>query len=369
MTIIPDLVIIFIMRNAHSSSDVGEIAYRRMKSRDGEAVARLAAGSPDTGMVAFTLLYNIDPYRVFHELEEAHGTVAESIGGSTLVGAIYSRLGKFNYEGELRPFALVSSLLVHPDYRCGGIASGLLANEMEAVRSQIGPEGVAIANIQKGNVGSQRSAGKVFSQTFGKAYAIPFPVSSKPPAPMPGVTIRKAEAAEFEEIAEKLNAFYQGYNFFSPETGRGLEQWCGKSYFPNPFRHYYVAVDKPGNILAGMALIEGYRFRTFKVFHMPGIMRLLNKVIKLVPPNGLFLEAELDKIWHAPGQAAAARYLFRTLRWQWREKADALVVYIDPAGPLAKVFKPRPWTLKTEFNVVLEAPVPPSNRLMCPITE
>ncbi len=71
-----------------------------------------------------------------------------------LVGAGFVDFGHCNFEGELRDYASLSGVVVHPHFRRRGIASRLAQWRVEYAREHIGDGGVILTSIQEENTGS-----------------------------------------------------------------------------------------------------------------------------------------------------------------------------------------------------------------------
>ncbi|MCP4220917.1 MAG: GNAT family N-acetyltransferase [bacterium] len=358
------------------------ITIRQMKPEDGLEVAALAAASPDNGLVTFRLDYQVDAWSAMEAQYERRVGVVAIKNGTRVVGAADVSFGECMYEAGLFPYAHFAHLVVHPGFRRLGIASRLCAWLMEHAPKELDPHHmgkdphhmgveskfIAYGYIQKGNRGSQGAVRKVFPDFTGPITAVPFKTLSKEPRPVPGLDVRKVDSERLAGVVEGLNKFAENHNFFQPQTGETLTAWCEKTLFGEPFRHYYVAMDSQNNIVAGMGVTEMYRLRVLTVVKMPSLMRVLNRVLRLVPPEGVLRELVVDKVWFAPGAEEAARYLWDRVRWEWSDGANVVDVFMDPAGPLIEVFRIRPWTIKADLDVVLHAPRQ-STRILCPMPD
>lgn len=345
------------------------ITFRQMKASDAPAIAKLFKNSPDAGQVSFTPYYNIDIFEAFllgHP--EMVGVVAESTDVEGVIGSNIMNFGHCYFEGELRPYAMGNLAKVHPNYRRQGIATQMKQWLIDYTYQKTGNETVIWSLIQKGNISSQKTVQKWYKQFGGQIIVYPAKMLNKPPSPIQNLSVRVAKPSELAEISQQLNQFYTGYNFYEPQNAEHLTHWLAQTPFEEPFRHYMVVTDKSNQILAGMALIEEYRVRGLHITDMPFVMEMLNKLVKLLPSDGIMREVLADKIWYAPGHLTAAQYLWDTLRWQWRDKGNVMRVMVDANSPIVDIFRLRPWTLKSEMAMAAAGPVAMSlDRLVSPI--
>jgi GNAT superfamily N-acetyltransferase len=276
---------------------------------------------------------------------------AETVEGK-LVGVCFVRFSQLRVEGHLRDAAFLHSIVVHPDHRRQGIAAQMTQWCVERIQERIGPEGVIYAGVQERNDASFATAQKWMPETVGYFYGSAVPMRSQPPKLLTGIVIRAAGINEFDEISRHLNTFYQNHNFSPYETSERLESWLQNSPFDTPFRHYYIAVDDDGNLLAGLGLTESYRATELHVVRMPAYMRWLNKILKVVPQDGIMRRLGISKIWFAPNQLKVAQHLWESLRWQYRDKGNSLMFFFDPTSPVAKIPKIPFWMPKAKLTMV-----------------
>ena len=335
-----------------------KFSLRPITPQDGPALAKLMDETPDTGMISAAAHFEMDAYQALKTAQgDFIGVAAENPGHAGFIGSCLARFGHCQFEGKLRPVALINSLDTHPDFRQQGVGSGMVKWLVERCRERFGAEGVIWALIQHGNTGSERTVGKHLKQFIGdRLSAAPIQTRRKPPAAVRNLTVRAAEAGEYAEVAEKLNAFYQDFNFYEPETAGSLADWCATTPFDTPFRHYLVVTDAGGNMLAGAGVTETYRVRTLHIRHMPGLLRFLNTFFRMVPTNGITRELVPGRFWFSEGQMEAAKYLFESIRWQWRDRADLVMMSVDSLNPLREVLDLKPWIPVTRFALVVDSP-------------
>lgn len=340
-----------------------DVALRPLTPTDGPAVAELCEHSPDTGRVSFSFRYQRDAYQVLSALKpHSLGVVATRPDHAELLGLGTVSFGQCQFEGQVGPFALLDNLHVHPAFRQQGMAATLSQWRIAAARDQIGAEGLLVAAIQQDNVGSLTNARRWCRQLVGRLTLGAFPLRTRPVNPPRALSLRPAELAELDLIAHSLNTFYHAYHLYPPETGETLQAWLGQTAGDIAFRGYWVAIDAAGQIQAGLGVTEAYRLRTRQVQAMPTGIRLINRLIRLIPPDGELREAWIDKFWFADGGLEAARSLWETVRWQWRDRANVVVIPFDPRSPLAAVCYLPFWRPRGVFTMAVSGPRPMDER-------
>jgi GNAT superfamily N-acetyltransferase len=307
--------------------------------------------------VPFFFRYALNAYQALSTLKPDGVTVgAEHPGTTELIGLGMVSFGQCQFEGQVRRFALLDNLHIHPAFRRQGLAEYLTQWRIAQAQERIGREGVILAAIQQDNVGSLANAYKWCRQRVGQLTLGMFQPRTRPVTLPSAITIRAAHPSELDLIAQQLNTFYQGYNLYIPQTSETLGAWLAQPLGTTPFHHYVVAVSATGQLLAGLSLTEEYRVRTRQVPHLPTGIWLINKLLRLVPPDGELREVRIDKIWFASGGLEAARYLWETVRWRWGDRVTTLVVPFDPRGPVAAVYRIPLWMPRGSFTLAVSGP-------------
>ncbi len=336
------------------------ITLRSLTPDDGPAFARLLLASPDTGRIHLTLHYVVDPYEAIRASQEDDflGVAAETPGFDGLVGAGLVRFGRAQIEGEVRPYAFLNTLIVHPNHRRQGIATALVRWRVRAARDRFGDAGVIWALIQRGNVGSVRTVTKFLPQMLpDRLLTIPMPARRKPPRLPAGWRVREAADADLPEIASRLNEFYRDYNFYEPQTEATVARWLRATVAGQRFRHLLLLSDENGEMLAAAGVNESYRLSELHIGKLPLSLRLANAFLHLVPAGGVSRSIGIEKVWHAPGQQDALRLLVDHIRWAWRDQVNMIAISFDTQAPLRRAFPTRPWTPTHLASVVADGPV------------
>jgi GNAT superfamily N-acetyltransferase len=356
--------------DALESGREGSLRVRWMAPADGSAFAALSRECPDTGRIRAFARYHVDAYRALSALRpDTEGLVAEVAlgpGKGELAGSAFVSFGRCRFEGQTRPYALFHTLMVHPRHRSRGLAGRLTGRCVEHARRRMGDLGVILANVQRSNEGSLKAIGKWLHRPGGVLTGYAVGPRRTPPSPRAGVRVRRAEPSDLGEIARRMNAFYEGYNLYPHQTASELEGWLGETPEGAPFRDYHVAVDEGGRLLAGLARIAQSRIRTLEVERLPALMSLANKVVRLVPKDGVLRQSTVERAWFSPGEAAAGSLLWETVRWESRGSGGTLIYFLDPRSPLRDMFRPPAWLPGTTASILIDAP-PRPDRLLYPI--
>lgn len=334
---------------------------REARDGDGPGLTELAAAAADTGAVRVAPHYLYDPLLTSRALRpEAVWVVAESDEGR-IVGSGTLDFRPLEIEGEVLPGAQLANLMVHPDYRRRGIATALAEWRIE----RAGPDVVLVAAIQSGNEGSIANARKWATQIFGRQMIPVFKVAPKRASG--SVELRApVNDDEWEQVAAGLTAYEGGWNLRIPETAAEIRERLAKTPLDIPVQHAIVAVDG-GRVVGGCELHEGGRLQTIVVEHMPLLLRAMNRVVRVVPRDGVVRVSAVARLWHARGREDVGRALWAHARSAAAEAGNSISAQFDPRGPLAKLIPVRPWTTKGTVTVAVRSPVRLSEeRLLAP---
>jgi GNAT superfamily N-acetyltransferase len=327
---------------------------------DSDALAELVSQAPDTGRIAVAPRYHapfVDVARAVHP--DGIGVVAEVPGRPGLVGSAWVRFGQCRLDDDLVPYALLNSLVVHPDFRRLGIASEMTSWRLDRVDER-DRETLVLAAIQHGNTGSQANAARWANQTTGQVAVTPVPMRSRAPRPLRAVNssdvvIRAAEAADLEQLAAGIDAFYQSYNLSRPVDAQELAGWINRSPLGQQVNHYVVAVDRSGRIVAGVGLYEESRLLSTEITRMPPLVRLAARAVRVVPKDGTMRNLHAKMVWFAPGRLAAGRQLWQTVRWERRDRGTSILITTDPRDPVRQMLQNPRWLPTTSFTFAVRS--------------
>jgi GNAT superfamily N-acetyltransferase len=336
-----------------------EVSLRQLTPLDGDAYASLMAASPDTGRIGVSQLFQIDAYQALATMHgDFIGVVAEHSQYQGFVGGGLIRFGECQFEGGLRPYALLNTLVVHPSFRRRGIASELAQWRFDCARKRVGLNGAIWAIIQRGNIGSELTARKWRGQFLkDRLTLIPLKPRTSPPKLTRDYEVRRVPQDKFRLVSEQVNRFYQSYNMYTPRSEAALATWLSMTPFEKPFRHMLVVNDSRGEAIAGLVVTEMYKLRTLKVVTSPLIARFANRLLHVVPPDYIMREVCLSHIWFAPGLQKAAKFLLESVRWEWRDRASSLMVWVDSHSPHIDILDLHPWTLRTASSMVIQGDI------------
>ncbi len=333
---------------------------------DDDALAHLARQAPDGGAVAFAPRLHV-PARLATPPGFAHSTVvvAELSGLEDLAGTSRLRVGALRLDGELRPVALLSSLVVHPRARRRGIAAAMTRWRIERAQELAGDDVVVFANIQRGNAASSGNAQAWATTTIGPVRVVPLTMRRRPPRPSRW-SFGPVGADELDLVADRLQARSHDRQLSRDWDAGVLRQWLDASPVDVPVHHYLVARDGD-RVVAGVGLRDEWRLQSLEVVRMATPVKVANLALRVVPKDGVMRNVTADKLWHDDGAEDALRDLLRHVRWAWRDRASAVLVELDARSPELGLVGTRPWSPTTSFDIAVRAPSVDRRRLIEPV--
>ncbi|MBZ0293259.1 MAG: hypothetical protein K8L99_11900 [Anaerolineae bacterium] len=330
---------------------------REMQPEDSPAYNKLTYETPDSGAVQYRQIYHID---AFHAYQTRHSNVravvAEHPAHEGLVG-----VGAFTFEeilidGVAQPAAYLSSLAVHPVVRQQGLAQQIAQWRIDKAYEVLGPEAVIFAFIQSGNTGSERNALKWADGLYGKFVIPPLKMRTTPPTPITSVNIRPADTADFEEIARHCNTYFADYNLHHPLHAEGIRTFVAATPIERPVKQWWVAEDAQNHLLAGLQIMELSAMMQMELTQMPAVLRLANRILQIIPADGVMRELQIDNFWFAEGHEAAAAYLWEVMCYEWRDRATFPRLTLDAHNPTLKLIKLPFWVPKPSGAVAVKSP-------------
>lgn len=345
-----------------------KIVIRPMQSGDGPALAALYAGSPDTGAITLKTHYLIDPLiDLTASYTDFLGVVAveEQVG---LVGAGFIHSAPRRVAGTIRPCVVLSGLVVHPAFRGQGIATQLAQWRVAQARQRWGPDVILLAGVQHNNTRSLAVAHRWMNTVAGTFGSVMVRPRRRPPELHPGWQVRPATMAEWPELADNLARFYADYEYTPTFSAESLQTWLRYAPTGQPLRTIYVVADSSGELLAGCSVSQSYRVRELHIDRLPTSMQFANRLLHVVPTDGVMHPISLSHLWHRPGRADALHDLWHTIAWREREQANALVTYYDPRSQLPTILGLSRWLPKGRLTLVTwqDQPSDPSRLIFPP---
>ena len=259
------------------------------------------------------------------------------------------------WAGDVIGLAWASGLAVAPGWRRRGIARALTAALLDAVADRGTPH-VFAAAIQVGNEASMSNAMSWFDRVAGTVRVTPVPPPRRRPRPVPGVTVRPATSADLPVVADGVRRAARALTLAWAPDAEELASWLAVRVDAELLRSYVVATDEAGRIVAGIGLEEEGRLVSLEVTRMPAAIAAANLLVRVVPKDRLMRNVNVRLAWFQSGHEAAARAMWRHVRWDYRDRGTSIVRAIDPRGPLARALPVAGWLPSTSLRVVVREP-------------
>ena len=340
------------------------ISIARLQREDFEAFSRLARDSSGRGSLSFSPEYVEFPDDADRALGLDGETYAAHVDG-TLVGAAKIAFDRVQYEGHIRPAALLGGLVVHPRHRRQGIAAALTRHRVARAAERCGPDALLVANLSQGHAASLAATASwqtAESRPFARATVRLSPNARTPDGPW---TVRPAGLDDLEEVAARLTQFWGSANFHRPRSAQQLAAWVsgapqgaapGAASAP---RVYLVSEDPSGRIVAGLGITYLYQYLAISVVALPLWMRVANRVVHALPDDRVIRPAAVDLVFLDPEDLGPAQHLWDTVKQQWAREATSLVLSFDPTGPLAPLAQAVRIRSGTMMQTAIRAGEPP----------
>lgn len=313
----------------------------------------LREASPDGGAVGFRVHSHVEDGVPEPSAHRASLDVVAEVPGVGLVGAARLSTGRLQVRGEPRPYALLSSLVVHPAHRRRGVASALARWRIEHAAEVAGDGAVVLANVQRGNAGSLANAARWADGWTGPAVTAPLTMLARRPRAT-RFAVRDATADDSVAVASGHADFTADHAFAHWWAADSLTSWLAAGRI----NRYRVATDAGGAVVAGMAVREEGLLRSMEVTRLPAAIAAANLVLRAIPPDRVLRNVVVDHLWFAPGHLDAAADLLRWTRWGWRDRGTHLLVTLDRRSPAVAALGLRPWSPTTATTTAVHAAPP-----------
>lgn len=333
---------------------MNNFSLREMQPTDSEELGKIITDT--SGMVTE---FVIDPFQAMM-IDDQHrnvGVVAEAEGYEGLVGLAIVSFGEMQFEGEILPYAHLSSLKVREDFRKQGLGARLAQWRVERARNEFGEQGVITTGMLSSNLASRNTAKKWCREYFEPLSLTISPIRKKAPSTVAGMTVREAEINELEEIVAKQNQFYKAYNLYSPQSPENLSRMLYQSPLNKPLNCYHVVVDQAGNIIAGAKARNRSLLMVDRMLDAPLPMRLVNSFLHIMPSDFTIRGVDIESLWYLPGASHAAAYLWEFMRWHYRDTASMISMPHEMRTPLIEVLPKNAWYIpKIQVTLAIHGP-------------
>jgi len=271
------------------------------------------------------------------------GVVVEASGHAGIAEMGTVRFGTAQFNGQVLPLAFLDNLKVREEFRGQGLGFQIANWRVQQARDAFGDECVIGTGMLQENLASRGVAKKWCWEFVGPFNVFIVPIRSQPPRSLPGVTVRELETNEYEEFAAKQNDFYKDYNFYMPRNESSIARLMDIAPGGKKLYRHYAAVDNSGNLLAGAQVWFRGLLKSDTVNNVPAPIRVLNRVLHLLPSDFVIRDAAVTGLWHVPGQLQAAQYVWEMIRWLSKEQATSIAIGFDPRDPIQEAVKLKPW--------------------------
>jgi len=338
---------------------------RRAVDSDSDALRELYEGAPDTGNISFVPSFRTDPltaYCIFRP--RTTGFVAERPSGD-IVGAGFISFYNGYYADDHRPIAFLHSIAVLPEYRGQGIGTRLATHRIQFAEDKLGDECTVVALIQDGNAESisvaQRWADIMRTDL---ELFVAKPRSTTPS--QSNLDFGELEREEVDSFVTGVNRFYNEYDLFRPYSKSRLQAQFGSNSGKIPVRRHYVCRNSQGSVVAGARVTEQFRLFEMEIHDIPLSLKMLNRVLKVVPTDNPMRILQVEDLWFNPEYPMTGTYLWEMLK-ATIQKANRLLIPFDPRGPLTDIMKLRPWNPTLQAILAVRGDNVKTDRIIAPV--
>lgn len=359
-----------------------DLIIRQVGSEDSLASKQLQESYTEGGKVSTQITIKVEDANA--ALDIAHPgnyrLLAYLHGVSMPVGTIagWPHSVQLGSSTEQYPAVLVHRLAVHPDYRNQGIAKALWAELDRWIKSSFDAERVVVYGYyQNGNEASQAwfksSGGKLTDLQLVNA-----PIKTLTPSLEPKLAnkyvfqeLDRSNLDQISEIVKSLNQFYTNFSLYKPQTIESFVDWLSlKSVGSSTYKlaRYYIATNKSSEIVAGIGIFDLNQLIDVKVVDAPTVIQLLNKVLKIIPKDGLLKTGQVNRVWYHPDHLEAGKLLWQEVRQLEKKFSSNLLVSFDSSSNKLQTLFNLSKLQPTTKNCLVLLSVPNGIALSQPIT-
>ena len=319
-----------------------KITLRAMQPSDGPAIANLITEFGGD----LTTRFQVDPYEAISFGTEFRtvGVVVECAGVDGVIGMGTVRFGTIQFNNDVFPFAFLDGLKVREDFRGQGLGYQIADWRVQQAREAFGDQCVIATGMLYDNYASHAVAAKWCREFAELAINVVFmPTRTQEPKSRAGITVHQIELHEYEEFAAKQNAFHKNYNLYPRSDPNSIANALAVSVGGRKPYRFFVAADKKGNLLAGAQTWARGLLKSDTVNDPPASLRLMNRLLHLLPSDFTLRDISVSGLWYEPGQMNAAKFLWDSIRWECKDQGTSVAAGFDPRDPARKVVDLKPW--------------------------
>ncbi|HXQ32818.1 MAG TPA: GNAT family N-acetyltransferase [Anaerolineales bacterium] len=337
---------------------VQKFTLRELQSSDGPSLIKLLTEFDGD----LTTRFQVDPYLAIISGTEfrTRGVVVECAGYDGLIGMGTVRFSKVQYNNQVLPLAFLDGLKVKEEFRGNGLGYQIASWRIQKAREEFGDHCVIGTGMLYDNHASHAVASKWCREFAESAFDVRFvPMLTRKPKSLAGMHVREIDSSEYEEFTHKQNNFYRQYNLYPPSSPNSIVDALGVSVDGRKPYRYFAAFDTHGNLLAGAQTWARGLLKSDTVNNPPKLLRVLNKVMRLLPPDFTLRDVSVSGLWYESGQMKIAQFLWEMLRWEIRDQGTILTAAFDSRDPAMNVVRMKPWNQpRPKITLAIHGPTP-----------
>ncbi|HEU0295895.1 MAG TPA: GNAT family N-acetyltransferase [Anaerolineales bacterium] len=338
--------------------DTQKFTLRELQPSDSPALVKLITEFGGD----MTTHFQVDPYSAIISGTEnrTRGVVVECADYDGLVGMGTVRFSKVQFNDEILPLAFLDGLKVQKEFRGHGLGYQIASWRIQKAREELGDQCVIATGMLHDNHASHAVASKWCREFAESAVDVRFvPTLTRKPKSLAGVKVREINPEEYEEFVHKQNTFYRQYNLYPPSSPNSISDALGVSVEGKKPYRYFAAVDSHGNLLAGAQTWARGILKSDTLNNPPLPLRLLNRVVHLLPSDFIIRDIAVSGIWYESGQMRIGQHLWEIMRWECRDQGTILAGSFDSRDPTKDVVTLKPWHQpRPRITFAIQAPTP-----------